>query len=88
MTALVADSTLPDRLKSLTEPVKVIDDAGRTLGYFQPAGFAPPGWAKAHSPKDRAELERRRAEYRRTKEGKPLADILPTLAQSPGGEAS
>jgi hypothetical protein len=88
MTALVADSTLPERLKSLTEAVRVIDDAGRTLGYFQPAGFAPPGWAKAHSPTDREELERRRAEYRRTKQGKPLADILPNLAHPSEGEAS
>jgi hypothetical protein len=50
MTTLIADATLPSRLKTLTEPVEVIDESGRILGYYQPDGIAASGIAAARSP--------------------------------------
>jgi hypothetical protein len=68
MTTLVADATLPERLRSVTEPVTVVDEGGHTLGYFQPARSAAAGTAAVrfpHSPYSREEIEQRREEARR-----------------------
>jgi hypothetical protein len=73
MTALVADATLPNRLKTLTEPVEVVDETGRTLGYFQPDGIAPPGTAAARSPNTDEQLR----ELRKQRDGGlPLSEVL------------
>ena len=86
MTQILADATLSEKLKSLTGPATLIDEGGRTIGYFQPAGFAPPGWARANSPTTREELERRRAEARKHPEDlKPLPEIIKHLESSVGG---
>ena len=73
MTVSLAD--LPEQLRTAVETVDVVDETGRVVGYFQPVRLAPPGWAKAHSPTTREEIERRRAEYRRTGEGRTLDEI-------------
>lgn len=85
MTQIVADTNLGERLKSLAEPARVVDEAGRTLGVFRPAGLAPAGWARANSPFSREELERRRDEARKHPEqGKSLTAVLTLLKQLTG----
>ena len=84
MTPILADGNLADRLRTLTRPTQVVDEAGETLGVFEPLTFAPPGWAKAHSPTTREELERRRQQYRATGEGKSTSEVLSRL-EAKGG---
>lgn len=79
MTAVVTDVNLPARLRDAQEAIRVVDENGHFLGTFEPSGYAPPGWAKAHSPTTREELERLRQKCRETREGSSLADILARL---------
>jgi hypothetical protein len=79
MIAIVADANLPFRLKTLTEPVEVVDEAGHTLGYYQPDGFAGPGIAAARSPNSNEKLQ----ELRKQQEGG-----LPCLKFSNGSESN
>lgn len=85
MTQILADANLAERLKSLAGPARVVDEAGRPLGVFRPEGLAPPGWARAHTPFSREELERRREEARKHPEkGKTTAEVLALLKQLGG----
>ena len=85
MTQILADTNLAERLKSLAEPACVVDEAGRTIGVFRPAGLAPAGWARANTPFGREEIERRREEARKHPErGKSLAEVLALLKQLSG----
>lgn len=65
MTRVIADSTLPARLRSGVEALEICDEAGQVLGYFHPA-------VRLTSPFSREELERRRLD----RTGKPLSEVL------------
>ena len=77
MTVLIADASLPDRLKALKEPARVVDDTGRTIGVFQPFEVAPPGVAAARSPYTVEQLQ----ELRQQAGGLPLAEVLKQLGR-------
>ena len=68
MTRVMADSTLPARLRSGIEALEICDEAGHVLGYFHPA-------VRVTSPCPREELERRRLD----RTGKPLSEVLRTI---------
>ena len=73
MTQILADMNLPERLKTLTESVRVVDDTGRTLGIFEPLTLALPGVAAARSPNSYAQLH----ELRKQRDGGlPLTEVL------------
>ncbi len=65
MTQVLADIHLPERLKGLTESVRVEDESGRTLGIDEPLTLALPGVAAARSPNSDAQLH----ELRKLQEG-------------------
>ena len=65
MTQVLADANLGAQVRAATETLQVIDETGRTLGYFQPGGALV-------SPFSREEIERRRQQ----RGGKPLSEIL------------
>jgi len=65
MTRVIADATLPTRLRAVTDALEICDESGKLLGYFHPA-------VRVTSPLSREELERRRQQ----RAGKPLAEIL------------
>lgn len=77
MTKVVADSQLSQRLRDAKEPVQVVDEAGRTLGFFDPLTVAGPGVAAARSPYSNEQLEA----LRQQQGGRPLAEILRDLEQ-------
>jgi hypothetical protein len=65
MTRVIADATLPNRVRTVTDALEICDESGRILGYFHPA-------VRVTSPFSREELERRRQD----RTGKPLSEVL------------
>jgi hypothetical protein len=73
MTRILADADLTARLKTLKGPARVVDEAGHTLGVFQPEGLALPGVAATLSPHTDEELR----ELRKQRDGGlPLSEVL------------
>ena len=77
MTRIVVDDSLLNRLQNLAGELVFCDEAGRTLGYFLPAGGSDAdlyGWARSEFTDD--ELER----ARREPGGISTDDLLRTLS--------
>jgi hypothetical protein len=72
MTRITADASLLAKLDNLSSVVQVCDDAGRTLGYFHPAG---PSARATMSPVSDEEIEK----CRQQKTGRPLSEIMTEL---------
>jgi hypothetical protein len=75
MTKFVVDDALGTKLKSLEGLVEVCDEAGHTIGVFQPILSASDLGERGRCPIPDEEIERRRQE----RGGRPLADILADL---------
>ena len=73
MGRVVLDSAALAKLKDITDRVALLDEAGRVVGYFAPAGSAnEPQW-------DEEELQR----SERERGGRPLKDIIADWKRSP-----
>ena len=70
MTRLILDASALDLLTKVNDMVEIVDESGKTVGYFQPAPRQ-----EIRSPFSREELEQRRLQ----RTGRPLADILRDL---------
>jgi len=76
MTRVTVDSTVSAQLSAYDGPVELCDNAGHTLGYFQPIlPVAETERILGECPISDAELRRRR----QVRAGRPLTEILQDL---------
>lgn len=76
MSRLLIDAMLPTKLKSLSEPVELVDDSGRVVGTYLPQ-IDPKQWTDLEPKVSDDELDRRAKKGG----GRSLADILRDLEQ-------
>ena len=71
MSRLIADAMLPEKLKTLSQPVELVDASGHILGTFLPH-FDASKWEGLEPQISAEEMERRRKEPG----GRPLKNIV------------
>ncbi len=72
MPTIIAEGPMRASLESASEAVDITTPEGRTLGVFTPVKYR-------RSPYSREEIERRRAEFRRSNAGRSLDEIVKEL---------
>ena len=78
MMRLSVDAEFEAKLTQAGGPLEICDQAGRTIGFFQPV--PPPGTLKEMSPFSDEDIER----LRQQREGRPLSEIWSDLERSHG----